>query len=146
MPPTRASGAVQTATGPKDPGDYPGYCARPSCRKEFRRVAATGRPGRFCSDNCRRVAQTEQRAAEAKVRHMEANLRQARGDLADFFTGDMEGSHGDAQHNAEVALAQPGAALRYISDSEVPGILELRALYEAVKPLIAPTHESLSVA
>jgi hypothetical protein len=77
---------------------------------------------------------------------MEANLRQARGDLADFFTGDMEDSHGDAQHNAEVALAQAGAALRYISDSEAPGIRELRSLYEAVKPLIAPTQQSLSVA
>jgi hypothetical protein len=78
---------------------------------------------------------------------MEALVRQARVDLAAFTADEAlaEGG-GDPLQLAEVALAQAVTALRYNDEAQVPLVRELRALVEAVSPLIAGTADPASVA
>jgi hypothetical protein len=145
-PNARARGSIRAADVHQNLGEYPGYCARPSCRKEIRRVATTGRPNRFCDNDCRRAAQTEQRTAEAKLRHMEGLVRQARADLATFSADDPDEVSVDVQRKAEVALAQAATALRYLTEPDAPGLRELRTLHDAVAPLIGSSSQTVSVA
>jgi hypothetical protein len=125
-------------TGPATDGvGLIGYCARPGCRKEFRREVIAGRPKRFCSDPCQQKARTERRSAEAKVRHAEDLLRQARIDLVAFDADDPGATRGGTQDaRLQVALGQARTALRYV-DKDAAGIHELQELTDAVVAALA---------
>lgn len=115
-----------------------GRCARPSCRKEFRRVVAAGRPSRYCEESCRQKARTERKSAEAVLRHADDLRRQARADLDVFDADDPDAVlAGDQLARAREALAAATAALRYIAAQSTPGIKELADLVSAVAPLVA---------
>jgi len=121
------------------------YCARPRCRGEFRRKTVAGRPARYCSDECLQKARTERRSAEARARHAEDLLRQARVDLDAFDADDAVASlGGDQQGRLQVALGQARTALRYVG-TEGAGLAELQELVAAATAVLE-TRSSTSVA
>lgn len=132
-------------TGPAS--DFPGWCARPACRKEFRRtIGATGRPSDYCSPECQRLVHIERKAVAARVRRLEEMLRQARTDLDGFSAHDLEQPLGSADHQrVEVALGKAGTALKYLA-TDNPGMPELAELVDAVAALISksPTGEEVA--
>lgn len=124
-----------------------GRCARPSCRKEFRRTVTAGRPSRYCEESCRQKARTERKSAEAMLRHAEDLRRQARADLDVFDADDADALlAADQMARAREALAAATAALRYIGGNSNAGIQELADLVSAVAPLIGAGVSSTSVA
>ncbi len=127
--------------------DFPGWCARPACRQEFRRtVGATGRPSDYCSPECQRLVHTERKSVAARVRRLEEMLRQARTDLDGFTAHDLEQPLGSANHQrVEVALGKAGTALKYIA-TDSPGIPELGELVDAVAALISESRTGEEVA
>jgi hypothetical protein len=127
--------------------DFPGWCARPACRNEFRRtVGATGRPSDYCSPECQRLVHTERKAVAARVRRLEEMLRQARTDLDGFSAHDLEKPLGSASHQrVEVALGKAGTALKYIA-ADNAGMAELRELVDAVAALISESRTGEEVA
>lgn len=124
-----------------------GRCARPACRKEFRRTITAGRPSRYCEDACKQKARTERKSAEAVLRHAEDLRRQARADL-DVFDADDSNAvlAGDQLARAREALAAAATALRYIGGQPGAGIAELSELVAAVAPLLGSDLRSASVA
>jgi hypothetical protein len=127
--------------------DFPGWCARPACRKEFRRtVGATGRPSEYCSPDCQRLVHTEKKAVAARVKRLEEMLRQARTDLDGFNAHDLEKPLGSTSHQlVEIALGKAQTALKYIA-TDGPGVSELAELVGAVAALITETRASEEVA
>ena len=112
--------------------DYPGYCARPACRKEFRRtIGVSGHPRQYCSTECQQVMRTERKAAAAKVRRMEELLRQARTDLDAFDAHDLGKPLGSADHQLLEVAAAKATALKYVA-ADTPGMPELAELFDAV--------------
>jgi hypothetical protein len=59
-------------------------CARPACRAPFDVSMGRGRPKLHCSEECRRLADTEYKQAVSVVRHYEGLVLMARIDLARF--------------------------------------------------------------
>lgn len=127
--------------------DFPGWCARPACRNEFRRtLGATGRPSDYCSSECQRLVHTERRAVASRVRRLEEMLRQARTDLDGFSAHDLEKPLGSASHQrVEVALGKAGTALKYIAVDSA-GMLELGELVDAVAEFMSESRTGEEVA
>lgn len=130
---------------PRDIDDAPGdvgFCARPLCRKEFRRDDGPGRPAHYCSDICRKNAAKERRQIAARLRHFERQVEQLRIDLA-AFTGPIdEGTAEPTQHvrvrrEAELAVSQASGAVVFVRHSDDPAAQQLCRLYDAVVPLFA---------
>ena len=59
-------------------------CARPHCRREFKRSAGIGRRRQYCSDTCRGNSEREYKRAKAVVAQYEIMLRDAQADVAAF--------------------------------------------------------------
>lgn len=121
-----------------DAPELAAYCARPSCRREYRRASQPGRPQTYCSEVCRRTAEKELRTLRSRLSHFESVVEQARIDLAAH--GRMEeGANVLSDLNAIAASAVSRAAgvLRFTSGSDDPIADELRLLHDAVAPLVA---------
>lgn len=123
--------------------DSPGWCARPACRKEFRRtVGATGRPSDYCSADCQRLVHAEKRAVAARVKRLEEMLRQTRTDFDAFVAHDLDAPLGSTdQQRVDIALGKAETAVKYIG-ADSPGIAELTELLAAVTALVAGTATS----
>ena len=72
------------------------FCARPTCRTEFRRTIGPGRKQAYCSEMCRRQAERELRQKRISLAHFERVVEMLRVDIAafgktDFDTADNEG-------------------------------------------------------
>lgn len=117
--------------------DLPDYCARPACRQPFTRTAGRGRRQAYCSEICRRAAERELRQTRARLDHYEHVVGQLRVDIA-AFGADTNPDLGQAPDTtaASTAVARVGGILAFLENSEEPLARELRALHDAVKPLI----------
>lgn len=118
-----------------DPGEeLVTYCLRPLCRKEFRQSVGRGRPRTYCSDQCRRRADTELRSLTVRREHYASLVDQIERDISAF---QREGSDPAKQlHRAQVAVAQAEGALLMVR-GEDDGIMRmLRHLVDSVRPLI----------
>jgi hypothetical protein len=118
------------------------FCARPQCRKEFRRTAGPGRKQAYCSDFCRRSAQSELRQKRARLAHFERIVELLRVDIAsfgrtDFDAKDSENQSLDVRRTAEDAVRRAAGALAFANLDE-PAVRELKRLYDAVVPLVLP--------
>jgi hypothetical protein len=116
------------------------YCARPQCRAEFR-AGGRGRRKAYCSEICRRTAEREHRAAAARLAHFESLVERLRIDLSAFGRPDTADSASDQDPDgqrqiAQQALARAGGVLAFLQDSSEPLAQELKALHEAVAPLV----------
>ena len=118
-----------------DSEDLVHYCARPNCRKEFRRAGGPGRRRAYCNDFCRRQAEKELRQLQARLARFEALADQARADIAAHGRDD-DAAPIDPMRAAEDALARVEGALVFAGQSPDPAAQELRRLYEAVAPVI----------
>lgn len=133
-PAERGGGPSSSAAGSTDPG-LPAYCALPGCRTEYRQFVAVGRAQRFCSEECRRNAQNEQRRARSKLRHLEGLVEQARIDLAAFGCDDDSArSAEDPRQRATLGLARAAGVMAFLKDSDDKAAREFVALYESVAP------------
>lgn len=117
--------------------DLPDYCARPACRQSFTRTAGRGRRQAYCSEICRRAAERELRQTRARLDHYEHVVGQLRVDIA-AFGADTSSDLGQAPDTtaASTAVARVGGILAFLENSEDPLARELRALHDAVQPLI----------
>lgn len=131
----RAPGTVEDDLSAADSEDLVHYCARPNCRKEFRKATGPGRRRAYCSDVCRRLAEKEQRRLQARLARFEALADQARADIAAHGRED-DAAPPDPMRAAEDALARVEGALIFAGQSPNPAAQELRRLYEAVAPVI----------
>ena len=137
---TRAD--ARSATAKDDAQELVGYCARPLCRGEFRRILGPGRPAAFCSDICRRRAEKEHRQATARLTNYEAVVEQLRIDVAAFGhsveadAGDQGAVTPDMRRRAQDAVQRAGGAVEFLRESTEPGGRELCALYDAVAPVL----------
>jgi hypothetical protein len=133
------------ATGPRGGGlpeseELVDYCSRPRCRKEFRR-ASRGRRQEYCSEICRRTAEKELRQARARLAHFEGVVDKLRVDVAAFGRSDnVDGAVATDPTTgtwqvAENAVRRASGALVFAASDE-PAVRELRALYEAVAPVV----------
>lgn len=126
---------------PVDAGDVlevAAFCARPSCRREYRRVTQPGRPQAYCSEVCRRSAEKELRQLRARLAHFDSVVEQVRIDIAAHSRND------DAvvpvlelRQAASNAVARAAGVLRFTTESRDPLADELKLLHDAVAPLIA---------
>lgn len=100
---------------PQDPReDLPAFCARPSCRREFRRQPGPGRPSLYCCGDCRTSAINEERTIQSRIKHFSSVLDQARADLAAFQReAEMTDPLADRRHLEESVIAAE-AALRFV--------------------------------
>lgn len=121
--------------------DFVDYCARPMCRKEFRRSAGRGRRRDYCSDTCRRLADRDYKRAKAMVEQFERLAHRSRHDVLAF--GRAADEQDSAQISEDVALeravgaiSQAEAVLRFASGDDERLINELRRLCDGVRPLI----------
>jgi hypothetical protein len=118
------------------------FCARPQCRGEFRRTIGPGRKQAYCSDFCRRSAQSELRQKRVRLAHFERTVELLRVDIAafgrtDFDAGEGESQSLDVRRAAEDAVRRADGALAFAKSDE-PAVQELRRLYDAVVPLVLP--------
>jgi hypothetical protein len=118
------------------------FCARPLCRREFRRNAGPGRPQAYCSEPCRRSAEREYRQALSRLSNYEAVVDQLRIDIA-AFGKDVDADVDDMaitpemRRRAEDAVEQARGAVPFLRSTEEPAALQLCSLYDAVAPLFA---------
>lgn len=114
------------------------YCPRPKCRKEVRQVVGRGRPRTYCSDECRRLAESELRTLGLRLRHYAAVVDQVRLDIASYQRAatDLEADPLREVRDAEVALGQAETALEFLAGDDGPTTKALRRLYEAVNPVV----------
>lgn len=118
------------------------FCARPKCRSEFRRTVGPGRKQAYCSDFCRRSAQSELRQKKARLAHFERIVELLRVDIAAFGKTDFDAADGESQpldvrRAAEDAVRRAAGALVFAKPDE-PAAQELRRLHDAVAPLVLP--------
>jgi hypothetical protein len=122
------------------------YCARPACRQEFRRLLGRGRRQAYCTDLCRRAAERELRQLRSRLAHFDSLVDQLRVDVAAFGHSDREDrtltKGDDTQRTAELAVARAGGVVAFVRGSEDPLAVELRMLYDAVAPHMAPNEAS----
>lgn len=115
-------------------------CARPLCRNEFRRVVTAGRPQEYCDEFCRRQAGKELRRLKAKLSRYEALAQQTRIDVAAHGrASDRDGEHASTpanQRTAEDAVTKVEGILEVVGDQDAPYLRQLRALFEAVAPVV----------
>lgn len=115
--------------------EVPDYCARPMCRQQFVRTIGRGRPQAYCSEMCRRAAERELRQAQAKLAHFEAVVQQLRVDVAAFGASDVDPVL-EAARTADAAVTRTAGILAFLDGSEEPLARELRAIHDAVVPLV----------
>lgn len=120
--------------------DLVDYCARPACRREFRRAPKPGRRQAYCSEVCRRAAEREYRQTTQRLTHFEGVIEQLRADVAAFgrsVDADEQGSaiSAETRRRAEQAVIRTGGVVAFLRDSEDPIAVELRMLYEAIAPI-----------
>ena len=126
------------------------YCARPLCRAEFRRQAGPGRRQSYCSELCRRTAEKQARQTRSRLAHFEGVVEQLRTDVAAFgrSVDDDAADEGTTsiqeRRRAENAVNRAGGILDFTPDAEEPLVRELRALYDAVAPLVGVTRVSFA--
>ncbi|GAB7005239.1 hypothetical protein JCM18899A_27120 [Nocardioides sp. AN3] len=124
-----------------------GTCARPGCSTLFTRPSGAGRPASFCSELCRREAQTERRRLRRRLAHHEDQAQQLRLLVAAYERSAADDEDESAAETAEflapdVVRAAEDAVLemrvmtRFITDESGPYAPELVRFYEAVAPLI----------
>jgi hypothetical protein len=119
-----------------------GFCARPQCRKEFRRDDGPGRPAYYCSDTCRKNAAKERRQLTGRLKHFERQVDQLRIDLA-AFTGPPDedgmefGQPLRLREDAQKAVHQASGAVQFLRNADDPASQQLCRLYDAVAPLFA---------
>ena len=123
------------------------FCARPTCRTEFRRTIGPGRKQAYCSEMCRRQAERELRQKRISLAHFERVVEMLRVDIAafgktDFDTADNEGQSLDVRRTAEDAVRRATGALAFANPDE-PAVRELQRLYNAVAPLVLPGLEQV---
>lgn len=127
-----------------DAEELPDYCARPACRREFRRLPGPGRRQAYCSEVCRRAAERELRQARSRLRHFEELVEQCRADVAAFGNAERDDDNadagGDPRRRAELAVARAAGVVEFIRDAESPIAGEFRQLYLAVAPLLSSQH------
>lgn len=119
--------------------DVVDFCARPLCRREFRRAAGPGRPRDYCSDTCRRSAQKELKAAKLRLSRFEALVAQFRLDVA-AFTADSDPellTQGSLRAHAVEAVAEARGALPFIARSDDPAARAFASLYDGVAPFLS---------
>lgn len=119
------------------------FCARPQCREEFRRTVGPGRKQAYCSDFCRRSAQSELRQKRARLAHFERIVELLRVDIAAFGRTDFDAAGNESQsldvrRTAEDAVRRAAGALAFANPDE-PAVRELKRLYDAVSPLVLPS-------
>lgn len=123
------------------------YCARPSCQQEFTRGSGPGRPAAYCSEACRRGAQSEHRRTLARLKHYRQVVDQHERLLA-AFDRDLESDHGPAEFDlraaAQFAVTRAGGAVAFLRGSADQSAVELCALYDAVRPVLADHADSRS--
>lgn len=117
-------------------GDMVDFCARPLCRREFRRAAGPGRPRDYCSDTCRRSAQKELRAAKLRLARFEALVAQFRLDVAAFTADADSESLASSARRAQAldAVAEARGAAPFLAKSDDPAAHAFAALYAGVAP------------
>lgn len=122
-----------------DGQELPDYCARPECRREFRRTLGPGRRQAFCSEICRRTAEKELRQVRARLQHFETIVDQLRVDVAAFDRGEREAASPRPQASqwmeAVAALARAAGVLS-VANPDTPLLGELQRLHDAVAPLL----------
>ncbi len=139
-----SASATATRTRPSSPTadgeELPDYCARPACRREFRRLAGPGRRQAYCSEVCRRAAERELRHARSRLRHFEELVEQCRADVASFGHAEADDNDSDVgsdpKRRAELAVARAAGIVEITGDAEDPIAREFRQLYLAVVPLL----------
>lgn len=119
------------------------FCARPQCRREFRRTIGPGRKQAYCSQMCRRKAERELRQKRISLAHFEGVVDMLRGDIAafgktDFDAADHEAQPLDVRQAAEDAVRRAAGALRFANPDE-PAVQELQKLFDAVAPIVLPS-------
>lgn len=121
--------------------DFVDYCARPMCRKEFRRSAGRGRRRDYCSDMCRRLADRDYKRAKAMVEQFERLAHRSRHDVLAF--GRAADEQDPAQISEDVALERALGALgraetilSFAADADQRLLTEIRKLCDGVRPLI----------
>ena len=135
---SRGEASLDLAARTQDePLDVAAFCARPACRREYRRVTQPGSPQRYCSTVCRRAAEKEKRQLRARLAHFESVVEQTRVDLAAHGRADDADAFViDSRAAASSAIGRAEGVLRFVADSGDPLVEELRLLYDAVKPLV----------
>lgn len=126
--------------------DFVDYCARPMCRKEFRRNAGRGRRRDYCSETCRRLADRDYKRAKAMVDQFERLARRSRHDVLAFGrASEQDGGQPSEEIALERALRALGRAesvLRFASDADERLLTEIRTLCDDVRPLVEQARAS----
>ncbi len=125
--------------------DLPDYCARPTCRQPFTRSGGRGRRQAYCSEICRRAAERELRQTRARLEHFEHVVAQLRTDIASFGSSspDSPADTGTPDPSAAAeAVARTGGILAFLENSTDPLAQELRALHDAVRPVITANRSA----
>lgn len=125
-----------------DDFDFADYCARPTCRKEFRQSSGRGRRRDYCSETCRRLADRDYKRAKALVEHFERLARRSRHDVLAFGRAadepgeDAAISDDAALERATSAVARARAVLQFAGDADERLVAELDALCNAIGPAL----------
>ena len=144
MPETQPLRSIDVATPHTEhvvAPDMASWCARPACRAQFQQSAGRGRRREFCSDLCRRRADTEYKQAKARLDHFEALARDERHLLLSFGRGgeplDADALADElATVRASDALDRTDAVLKFVGGRDPQLIAELEALCAGVRPLV----------
>lgn len=114
-------------------------CARPGCRKEFRREVRPGRPKEYCGESCRRTAEKERRRLESKLARYELLVEQVRLDIAAHgreSSGDSGFDPYEPMRRLELAVEGAGVALAMSEGDPSPVRQRLQILVEAAQPVL----------
>lgn len=134
----RTAGPRESTDGDED--DFVDECARPMCRREFRRAVTAGRPQEYCDEFCRRQAGKEIRRLKAKLARYEALAQQTRIDVAahgrDSELGDIGSVTSVERRAAEDAVVKAEGVLDVVGDQDTPVLRHFKALFDAVAPVI----------
>ncbi len=132
------------------PDEVAVYCGRLSCKKVIVQTVGRGRRKEFCSDTCRRAADTDYKRAKAHVALFEEQLRNTCHEVAACGRKSKEGTlapeelttiHGEARVALERSAPELGVPPERVKS-------ELAALVQAVRPLMesGPTWTSIGSA
>lgn len=79
--PLRSASSVRNRGARQPVQTVTAVCLRPQCRAEFQRKLSRGRRQDYCSPQCRQLADSERRRAQAKLKHYEQNTQRLRTDV-----------------------------------------------------------------
>lgn len=141
----RVDGLTRPDSGPVAL-DFTLSCARPSCRREFKQSTGRGRRRSFCSDLCRRKADTEYRQAKARLANYEELSRKERHLVLAFGRADEQDDDTPVQvaalsdeaalKVAATALGRAEAILPFLIGRDPQVVVELQALIDGIAPLV----------